>query len=214
MRAALLSLLVLSAPALADDAEYFPTKIGMRWTYRIAGQSDRYFVTAVKEEKFGEQICVRFESRLRSRLFLNGPAGIGMAGSLAAPIFFSEQPVGSEHAAVLRDGVHRFSFANQPIDPPICFLKSSLPKGESWKHEFKIGDVPASARYEIDFEDVTVPAGTVKGALVIRVETVDKKETTKTTVWYARGVGMIKQIIDLGEEKLMLELERVEAPKD
>jgi hypothetical protein len=214
MRAALLSLFIISAPALADDADYFPTKIGMRWIYRIAGQSDRYFVTAVKEEKFGEQICVRFESRLRSQFFLSGPAGIGMAGALVAPIFFSEQPIGSEHVAVSKEGVHRFSFANQPIEPPICFLKSSLPKGESWKHEFKIGDVPASARYEIDFEDVAVPAGTVKGALVIRVETVDKKETTKTTVWYVRGVGMVKQIVDFGEEKLTLELERVEAPRN
>jgi hypothetical protein len=214
MRTALLSLFLLPIVTNADDKDCYPLKVGMRWTYRIEGQTDRYIVTAVKEEKIGEQLCVKFEARLRSRFADDEPAGIGLAGSSVAPTCFIEQLVGSEHVAFLKDGFYRFSFGGQPVEPPICFLKPSAEKGETWKHEFKIGVSQASAQFHNDVADVKVPAGNVSAAIVVRAEAIEKKEATKTTVWYARGVGMVKQVIDVGNDKVTLELERVQAPRD
>jgi hypothetical protein len=188
MRSAFLSLFVIAVPAFAadEDKDYYPLKIGTKWTYKIAGQEDKFVVTAVKEEKVGEQNCVKIEAKLKDQL------------------------VASEHVAIRNDGVYRFKFGDQVIEPEICFLKASSKKGDSWKHDFKIGETKATGKYEVDVEDVEVPAGKFKDAIVIRAEATEKDEVTKTTIWYAKKTGMVKQVIEIGAVKIALELEKME----
>ena len=198
MRAAsLIAFLVLASPALAAEEEkpFYPMKIGTIWTYKLGGQEDKYIFTAVKEEKIGEQPCVVFEAK------------------------FKDEMIASEHVAVLKDGIHRLKFGKEVIEPSICFLKPTTKKGDSWTQEFKVGEVSASAKFTIDIEDVEVPAAKYKDAVVVRTETTEKAKkdaketTTKTTVWFVKEVGMVKQIIDLGDDKITLELEKIEMPK-
>jgi len=191
MRSAFLLFTFLAMPAQAADADalFFPMKIGTQWTYRVAGQEDRMIVTAVKEEKVGAQACVRFERKL------------------------SQIVISVEQVAILEDGCYRLKSQGSAIEPAICFLKASAKKGDTWKQEIKIGDAMAATHYELDVEDVVVPAGMYSGALVVRAVTSDKGATTKATAWYAKGIGMVKQTIEIAGAQTTLELEKVEIPR-
>ena len=196
MRAAILSLIAFAAPVMAadDDKAYYPLKVGTKWTYKIDGQDDRFIIVAIKEEKIAEQMCMKLEAKLKDQL------------------------VASEHLAVLKDGVYRFKFNDSAIEPPICFFKPSAKKGEKWTQAFKVADQNATGKYEMDVEDVEVPFGKYKDALVVRGDAIekvaDKDVVTKTTIWYAKNVGMVKQVITSGEMRIALILENMEAPKE
>ena len=75
----------------------------------------------------------------------------------------------------------------------------------------------AVGKYEMSNEDVKVPAGTYKDALVVRAEMLekagDKTVATKSTMWFAKNVGMVKQSIVIDETRIVLELEKMEVPK-
>lgn len=191
MRAALLTLLALAVTVRAADGdkEYYPMKIGTTWTYKVNGKTDKFVVTAVKSEKVGEQDCVKFEAKLNDQL------------------------VGSEHVAILKDGLYRFKFNDDAIEPAICFFKASGKKGDSWQQDFKVGGAKATGKYMLDEGDVEVPAGKYPGSLIIKADAIEGEMTTKTTIWFAKNVGMVKQEISMGEVKITLELEKMDEPK-
>lgn len=188
MRAVLLSLLFIAIPAMADDAEYYPVKIGTQWTFKIGEQADRFVWTAVKTEKVGTQECIVFEGKLK------------------------DQVVGSEHVAILKNGIFRFKLGENVIDPPVCFFKSNA-KGESWKQDFKLGETSTSAKYTASIEDVEVPAGKYKDAILIQTEASDKDAQVKASIWFVKNVGMVKQSFEFGNVKYSLVLEKMEEPK-
>ncbi|MCE9533987.1 MAG: hypothetical protein K8T89_23125 [Planctomycetes bacterium] len=199
MRLSLLGLLfVFASPVKADDLQdYYPMKVGMVWTYKLVGIEDRFVATVTKEEKVGDQNCSVIEGKLKGNV------------------------IAKEHVAMLNDGLFRFKFSDQNvqnnIEPAICFIKGGIKKGDTWKQDYKFGDTKMSVTYTMDVEDVEVPAGKYKDTILIRASAIDKadeKETvTKTTIWYAKGVGMVKQVILLGDQRITLDLEKFEEPK-
>jgi hypothetical protein len=203
MRAALLTLLVLAAPVSAADAdkEYYPLKVGTTWSYTLTTQQekktekvvDTYVLTALKEDKVGEQPCVVFEAKVGGKM------------------------VATEHIAILKDGVYRLKFSDQSIEPAVCFFKAAAKKGDTWTQDFKVSETAATGKYEMDVEDVEVRAGKFKGALVVRGEAIEKagadKKTTKTTIWFAKNYGMVKQVIIMDDLRIILELEKMDEPK-
>jgi hypothetical protein len=190
MRIILLLLLILASPvgAADEDTAFYPMKVGSRWTYRMTGQDDRMIVTAAKEEKLDGRACVRFERKINNSI------------------------VAVEHVAILPDGCYRLTAGGSAVEPAICFLKASGRKGDIWKQDFKIGDVATTTKYELGIQDVEVPSGKYKGALVVRAETIEKEMTTKAVAWYAKGTGMVKQVIELRSATVTLELEKAEFP--
>lgn len=196
---ALLCLLVLALHARAadDDKDYYPMKVGTKWIYRLAGQDAKFTVTATREEKVGNVTCVKFEATLR------------------------EQVVGTEHIAFQQDGFYRYKFNDAAIEPAICFCKPGAKKDDKWKLDFKVGDSKASVGYDTDYQDVKVPAGEFKNALVVKAEAVEKvsvdgkekDQVTKTTIWFVKGKGIVKQFVEIGDVKVYLDLESIVEPK-
>ena len=191
MRAAVFSLLILGTPAIqaADDKDNFPLAVGTQWTYKLGDKGDKFVITTLKSAKVGAQDCVVFEAKLN--------------GKFAA----------SEHVAVLKDGVYRFMYGEKSFEPPICFFKPSAKKGDSWQQEYKIGDTKGTIKFAVDVQDVEVPAGKFKDVLVVNVEATEMDSISKTTVYYAKNHGMVKQIIIDGDKPIVLELEKMEVPK-
>lgn len=193
------SLLLLFAGSYTQSAEpvdkppkgeeYFPISIGKRWTYRIQGQEERLVITAVTEEKVGNVACIRLEGRLQNRL------------------------IATEHIALQKGGVYRYRNDGLDIEPPLRICKFPPEANETWKVEYKVNDKKASLDYECDFEEVKVPAGTYQ-ALVVRSEVPDRAGKLKNTVWYAPKVGMVRQLIEDGDSKIELRLERVDHVND
>jgi hypothetical protein len=193
MRYTLLALLVVALPLRAEsDKDFFPLKVGTKWTYNVSSGQDKIIVTALKEEKVGEQMCTRIEWKLKDMAF------------------------SSEHVAVLKDGIYRLKMDDKKVEPPVCFFKAAAKKGEPWSQDFKLGDSAAKSKCEVSTEDVEVPAGKFEKALVVFGEAIGMGEEvpTRTRAWYARKTGMVKQVIDSGDATVTLELEKMESPKD
>jgi hypothetical protein len=195
---ALLCLVVLMSPACAadDDSDYYPLKPGMKWIYKRGGQDIRFCVAVVGEEKIGAVTCMKLESTLRDAL------------------------VGIEYVSFGKDGFYRHKYGDVMIEPAVCFCKTGLKKGDTWKVDFKIGPTAASASYRADFADVKVPAGEYKNCLVVRAEITEKaadgegkNQLTRTTICFAKGVGIVKMTIQPGEGTFEFDLESIEVPK-
>ena len=80
-------------------------------------------------------------------------------------------------------------------------------RGAKWQADYKINDKKASIAYECDEEEVTV-LGSKYNAVVIRSESADGAAKCKNTVWYVPKIGMVKQIRDDGDNRIVLLLER------
>lgn len=211
---AFLVLLAAVSQLSADDPpNYFPTKVGMRWSYRVQGQPDLVYLLASKEEKLGDQLCVRMDLKIDLITALSDKVGL-VTGGAFIPVGRSRYvAISTEYVAQLKDGTHRFMIDGNLISPPVNFLKSPVKAKDTWKSEFKIKDKSGKVTYTAEFEDVDVPAGKYKDALLITGVTFDNGAVTKMQNWYAPGVGMVKQLIVSGKEETLLELVNVEQVK-
>jgi hypothetical protein len=192
---------VLSALALAaclcaaglaqeggKDKSYYPLKVGNQWTYKLpAGQE--IVVKVAKEEKVDDAMCVKLES------LVNGMV------------------VASEHLAAKADGIYRYTGNGMKVDPPVLVLKLPAKAGETWKIDSKLAGQSLQGSFTTGEDTVAVPAGKYK---TITVKTSDMKigdATIASTIWFAPGVGMVKQIADIAGKKVVLELEKFEPGK-
>ena len=174
-----------SADNPAKGDEYFPLVVGKRRTYRIQGQEDRLVITATTEEKIGNALCFRLEGRLQNRL------------------------IATEYIALRKGGAYRYRNDGADIEPPLLICQFPPAANETWKAEYKVNDKKAALDYECDFAEVKVPAGTYQ-TLVVRSELSNRSGKMKNAVWYAPGVGMVKQVIEDGDSKIELRLEKVD----
>jgi hypothetical protein len=203
MRLSLLAALVLVGPALATDptpAELFPLSVGRSWTYRVFPggpmQEERFVVKVVGEETIQKTTCFKLEASL-------GDRGV----------------VATEYVGVTPDGVCRFKIEKEELEPPVAFLKPiPLGKGRGptdWGSvTYRIGSRSATAWFKAQAEEVKVKAGTFR-AVKVQAESKEAGSdgvTRKAQVWYAPGVGVVKQWIEgrPGTPPLMLELESYE----
>ncbi len=189
MRSAALLMLVIGVPVSAADIDqdYYPVQVGTQWTYKLGNTNDKFVITVLKPAKVGQQDCVVFDAKLNGK------------------------DAATEHVAWLKDGVHRFMYGDKPFEPPICFFKLTANKGDTWQQDYKIGDAKGSIKFLVEVEDVEVPAGKFKDALAVHAEATETNTVSKTTIWYAKNVGMVKQLIE-DEKPIVLELERMTLP--
>lgn len=170
------------------SADFYPLKVGNKWTYIVLGSDDRFVLSAAAEEKVGDQTCIRLEARVRDTI------------------------LATEHVAVVKDGIYRFKNNDQVLDPPLCICKVPAKKGDTWTADFRVEGAKASAKFETDLDEATVAAGKYKCVLV-RYEVTEKGSTTRARAWFAARVGMLKQVLDFGSTKVELELEKFEPAK-
>jgi hypothetical protein len=195
----------LPAPLLAADPpspgeELFPLAVGNTWTYRVQPffvpgqpptfQDDRFVVRVVRKEMVGEQTCFVLEGKLKDR------------------------PPATEHVAFTRDGLTRFRADGVDITPPVTVLKFSAAPKAPWTTEYQLGDRKATATFTQEPVSITYQGKRTRTTSV-RGEVVGEnggrtRPTVSTTVWYAAGVGMVRQTIDEGGKRptLLLELEK------
>jgi hypothetical protein len=183
---AIFFLLNVSVPAAAADASYYPLPVGAAWTYKVGDQGDKFVISVAKTAKVGTQDCLVLEAK------------------------FNGKETASEHVAALNDGVYRFMYGDKKFEPAICFLKPNAKKGDAWQQEYSHGaDIKGTIKFTVDFADVEVPAGKFKDALVVHAEAAENNTVSKSTMWFAKGVGMVKELIE-DEKPIVLELEKTD----
>ncbi len=194
----------LAAQDRLRETPYYPLKVGTSWHYR-AGES-RFTIRVVRHEKVGDVLCALLETIRDGKV------------------------VGSEHLAVAGDGIYRHDLTSsqlqsdakdktktvkvpvkQTLKPPILILKLPPKQGESWKVDSKGDGKTFRGTFQLAEQEITVPAGTYK---TIRVASQDLEVNSlkpTITTFFAQGVGMVKQIIEMGDAKIEIDLEKFEA---
>jgi hypothetical protein len=120
--------------------------------------------------------------------------------------------VATEHLSSTDKGIFRHRLNGIEVSPPLCLLQHPFKKGETWETALKLGAQTAKVTCRADSEEVTVPAGKYK-ALSVHMEVKEGDMKTRTTYWFAEGIGVVKQTVDVGGKTITIELEKYEAGK-
>jgi len=170
--------------------DYYPLKAGTKWTYDVdagAGQKVQVTNQIAKIEMIDGKSLARLET------VVNGMV------------------VATEHLANTAKGVFRHRAQGADAVPPVCVVKYPFTEGEKWESETTIG--PQHLKMSMlsgKNEEVTVPAGKYKTVTVV-VETSVNGTKINSTSWFARDVGIVKQVTELGDKVIKLELAKFEA---
>jgi len=171
----------------APDPSYYPLHVGDTWTYSLGGT--RFEMKVVRHERFAGTTCARVEMQLDGRTMSH------------------------EHVAVRDGGVYRFGFEGAQADPPVLFLKLPARPGQEWKVNSKAGKETITGTWKIGGEEaVTVPAGTFQALPVTGKFNANGAEVEATT-YFVRGVGMVKQKLQISGQVVTIELEKFQPGK-
>lgn len=181
--------------AAADEkmpaSTYYPLSVGDTWTYRAGDNRFQLKVTEVK--------TVDGKPRAKVELLVSG------------------KPVSFEHVGITKDGVVRYTFEGKEAKPPIEFLKLPPKADTSWKIDSEVidpkgGKLPVKGSLKVGKEeDVTVPAGKFR-AITVSGQDIDANgvKVQKLTYYFVERLGMVKQVIELDNQKINIELEKFE----
>jgi hypothetical protein len=189
--------------SLKTDAEYFPLKYGTAWTYndKTSNQSFVVKVSAYEDLKVKQDDK---EVTVRCALLETTVAG-------------RKEVVGSELVGVSDDGVYRYRMgSDQLVEPPAKILSIPCKKGDTWKIDTKIQDKSVRLEYVVDEEEISIPGEAPDkpkkvAALKLKAKNfkVDDDEA-QATLWYAKGIGMVKMEMQISGVSFILELEKFE----
>ena len=187
-----LALAWTACAAAADDfkdSPYYPMQVGAVWNYK-AGDS-KFTVKVTTHEKVGTTMCTRLETAQEGKV------------------------IGSEDVFAKEDGVYRLALDGKVIEPAVCILKLPPKPGDGWsvdsKAQGKTGGTEAlKGRFKVGGEEVTVPAGKYT-AVTVSCDDLDANGAKYSfTTDYVKDVGMVKQVIEAGGLKVVVELEKYE----
>jgi len=190
-----LAAFVLAAPSgqsQQKDVDFFPLKIGSKWHYK--SRDEKVVVEVAKAETLE---IIRDKKKGKEKV-----PGVTLKITSAGREL-------TEQVAVLDDGVYRFAVAGKEITPPLCILKFPIKKGDTWPVDSVCNEQPIKGVFTSNEAEITVPA--FKNAF--RAVTTSFKDPKMTfEYFFAPGYGIVKQRIEIGGSKLLLELEKYELP--
>jgi hypothetical protein len=144
----------------------FPTTVGTKWVYELAGGRELTIViSAVKEEKDGSRVITMeyVEDGKRTP--------------------YQVRRVSKQGIFVLVDGTQKY-------EEPLCIIRLPHREGQTWEASLRNAgntDGVKGRRVAGAFEQVRVPAGTFSAARI----TWELNNGQTGTNWYASGIGLV-----------------------
>lgn len=177
-------MLAIALTLALQDADYFPLKPGAAWTYRMSSGQDME-VKVVGSSQVGGQACAVVETRL------------GPQRSL-------------EHLAVTRDGLTAFKVENASgtfeYSTPILRAKLPFAKNDTWQIRLQEGAQLNTYVYLCEGEEkIKVAAGAFDAWKVVATLRLPQGQAVMSN-WYAKGVGLVKQLYDINGQTMSAEL--------
>jgi hypothetical protein len=124
-----------------------------------------------------------------------------------------KQTLSFENIQVTKDGVYRLAFEGNKADPPVKFLALPPKDGDSWKVDSKIGKETLKGTFKMGKADKLKVGDKEYDTVYTESDDLDAngmKVTFKT--YFAKGVGMVKQEIKIGQQEVVIELVNFEPP--
>jgi hypothetical protein len=168
---------------------WYPLQVGATWHYKAGAK--RFSLRVARYEKFAKVQCARVE------------------------LIQDKKVTSFEHVAADAKAVKRFSLEGKEARPPIVVLKLPPKKGQSWKVDSKADGQTLKGTFRVgEVEEVKVPAGTFKALTVTSEDLEANGLKMKITFYYADKVGLVKEVIQTGKQKIVVELEKFEPGKE
>lgn len=181
--------LLASASALGfaqDDSKFMPLDPGNEWQYEMSN-GGTMTIRIAGAEKFKGVDCVVVESRM---------------GEQAS----------REVMAMTAEGLQSFKFSqggqSMDYEKPILRLKLPYREGDAWQVEMKAGLQTLTQKFRNEgAETVKVKAGAFD---CLKVSTTIDTPQGKMVLmnWYARGVGLVKQTMEMNGQSVSAELSK------
>jgi hypothetical protein len=184
------------APAeTSRDESYYPLQVGNIWHYKVG--ENHFALRVAKFEKVGDLNCARVEMVVEDKV------------------------TAFEHIAVTSEGVVRVAYDQRAAVPPILFLKLPPKKDQTWKVDSVVGktDTVSGEKVSGTFKEgemskVGVTAGLFDSVVTCSSQDLDANGLKLSfTYYFAKGIGMIKEEIDVGGQKVVVELEKYDFGK-
>jgi hypothetical protein len=186
----LLALLTLTAVPLWTSADepkkldYYPSAKGSKWEYQVeaGGMTLAAQVQVIQSELKDGKRTFTIETKL---------------GDTAT----------KEELQSDEKGIYRTSFNGIATDKPVIILQYP-PKPGTWTQKVKLlGQDLNSTSTAKEPVEVKVAAGTFM-AIPVEVKAEIAGQTISGTTWYANGVGIVKQQMDIAGNKVAMELKK------
>lgn len=167
--------------------DLFPLAKGMKWEYEIsvAGKTKdiEQEVTKVTAGKNGERAIATLTTKIEAQTI-------------------------TEDMSTDEKAIYRHAFNGMALETPLAIVKYPFKAGSEWKEAIKINKEEAEAKFTtFKSEEVKVAAGKYTAyPVLMEMDTMGQKVSSKS--WYADGVGMVKQEVDFGGRKIIMELKK------
>jgi hypothetical protein len=190
----LLLTLVASPAGLRADEEKttfeYPLAVGMKWTYDIVSGNGTVVMVAEKEKKVGKK------------------TGIEVVAYVDA------NASAREVMCVEKGKLFRLSMNDLELDPPLELLSFDAKKGDQWTREFTVSGTKVKTDFDLVIDKIEVPLAKYRDARIVTGNAEDGTNKIVSKVWYASGVGMVKQTVTMNNKELVdLELIKFEKKK-
>lgn len=185
-------LLVANNEPIAEQSgvgksEYYPLAEGLKWKYKVKGmtKSARVFVEVTRHEKINGIMCARLEATLEN------------------------QKKSAEYVRVEKDGIYRYQANSQSITPPLRMMLLPFEDEKTWTINSKTLGMTLKGTFTASQGSITIGGVEYKDVVICKSEdfTISNKKVAQTC-WYAKGFGMVKQVIKYGGQEMVLELEK------
>lgn len=179
---------VLSAaeqPPALPTPNYYPLIKGTRWEYRVSDEETEIAVTCeVKEVE-------KKDGRTHARVEATFPNAVSLGEELS-------------HDA---EGVYRDAYVGVKLSQPFPIIKYPVKPADQWKQKVKLGDLEGTASISIrnTRAAVDVPAGKFT-CLAVESVVESRGDKVAATIWYADGIGIVKQETTSGGRTMRMEL--------
>jgi len=170
----------------------FPTAVGSRWTYDSSGVE--VVEEIIAEDVIQGETCQRVITKLNGKL------------------------LSFEHLVERPDGMYRVTIAGEPMEPPLCFLKTHAKSGETWAVDSKIGEVSVTGEFTAGTK-IELNAGFKTTGVQFRSKQAITSQGSKFrvpqgelefTYEYVPGIGKVRQSMTFGDKTKSLVLKKFE----
>lgn len=190
--------LLFAVPSLAEEVlhapDYYPLTVGSRWTMELVGPEGKAELISTIEgvDKINDKELIR------------------LTGSINGTV------IATEHLETTDKGISRNQFDGGHITPPIVLLSEPIELGKTFlQKEVEMGSETMSVEVKVaeKLEKVKCPAGEFE-AVHVTVMAKPAQGEVVSDYWFAKGVGIVKQELKLGDVSVTTKLKSYEIAKD
>ena len=167
------------------SSEYFPLVLGTQWVYNTS--DGKVTIQVLKHEEIGSVMCAQ------------------LVGTTA------DNNKHTEYCRVTSDGVYRHQAGGQTISGPLRILKLPVKDKDEWTVSSKVLGKSLKGTFKTSITEITVLGKKYENVIMVKSEdfTVDGQNVPHI-YYFAKGIGIIKQVVTFAGLQIVVELESFE----